>query len=131
MIGPNEPIVLPTISQCVDFEAELVVIIGKSCRFVSEQDAGDHIFGYTIGNDVPARDWQKGRPGGQWLLGKTFDTFAPVGPHIVSADELGEPDNLDVTLTLNGQTMQQGNTCLLYTSPSPRDATLSRMPSSA
>ena len=110
LIGPAEPIVLPTISEQVDFEAELVVLIGKTCRFVKPSEALDYVFGLTIGNDVSSRDWQKGRPGGQWLLGKTFDTFAPLGPFVVTADEFSWPVELDVELRLNGQTMQSGNT---------------------
>lgn len=110
IIGPNDNIVLPPISQQVDFEAELVVVIGKSGRFIAREQAMQHVFGYTIGNDVSARDWQKGKPGGQWLLGKTFDTFAPIGPWIVTADEMANPQNLDIALRLNGQIMQQGNT---------------------
>jgi 2-keto-4-pentenoate hydratase/2-oxohepta-3-ene-1,7-dioic acid hydratase in catechol pathway len=110
IIGPNENIVLPPISQQVDFEAELVVVIGKPGRFIAREQALEHVFGYTIGNDVSARDWQKGKPGGQWLLGKTFDTFAPIGPWIVTADDLDNPRKLDIELKLNGQIMQQGNT---------------------
>ena len=110
LVGPGDPIVLPSISQCVDFEAELVAVIGKTCRFVKESNALDCVFGYTIGNDVTARDWQKGRPGGQWLLGKSFDTFAPLGPYIVTADEIEDSSDLQIELTLNGQTMQVGST---------------------
>lgn len=110
LIGPTDPIVLPAISEQVDFEAELVVVIGKKCRFIKSSDAMDHVFGLTIGNDVSSRDWQKGRPGGQWLLGKTFDTFAPVGPCIVTANEFSWPVELDVELRLNGQMMQSGKT---------------------
>ncbi len=110
LIGRGDPIVLPEISQKVDFEAELVVVIGCEARDVQRRNAMDCVFGYTIGNDVTARDWQKGRPGGQWLLGKTFDTFAPLGPWIVTADEIPDPQNLDIQLKLNGKVMQTGNT---------------------
>jgi len=68
------------------------------------------VFGYTAGNDISARDWQKGRPGGQWLLGKTFDTFAPLGPWIVTPDEIGDPHSLEIRCELNGQTMQRART---------------------
>ena len=108
--GPEDPVELPAISEQVDWEAELVVVIGRTARQVSESDARQHVFGYTCGNDVSARDWQKGKPGGQWLLGKTFDTFAPIGPMIVTTDEISDPHNLGVQLTLNGESMQSGNT---------------------
>ena len=94
----------------MDFEAELVVVIGKPGRYIRRENAMEHVFGYTIGNDVTARDWQKGRPGGQWLLGKTFDTFGPLGPHIVLENAVSDPNALDVELKLNGQVMQNGNT---------------------
>ena len=70
----------------------------------------DYVAGYACGHDVSARDWQKGRPGGQWLLGKTFDSFAPLGPELVTADELGDPGKLDIRLRLNGEVMQDSNT---------------------
>lgn len=108
--APNSNVVLPAISQKVDFEAELVVVIGKRGRFIDRADAMSHVFGYCCGNDISARDWQKEKPGGQWLLGKTFDTFAPLGPCIVTADELSDPHNLEISLTLNGRTMQSSNT---------------------
>lgn len=110
VIGPNDNIELPRISQQVDYEAELVVVIGKRARNIQASDAMNHVFGYTCGNDVSARDWQKGRPGGQWLLGKTFDTFAPLGPFIATADEVPDPHRLDVSFRLNGQTLQSSNT---------------------
>ncbi len=110
LIGPDEVIRLPAISQQVDFEAELVVVIGKEGRNIPEAHARQHVFGYTCGNDISARDWQKGRPGGQWLLGKTFDTFAPTGPWIVTADELTDPQDVHLRLTLNGEEMQNART---------------------
>lgn len=106
---PDSAIPLPEISDSIDYEAELVVVIGREGRFIRQADAMDHVFGYCCGNDVSARDWQKGKPGGQWLLGKTFDSFAPIGPWIVTRDEVN-PDDLAISLTLNGQTMQQDNT---------------------
>jgi len=101
---------LPTISNEVDFEAELVVVIGKPGRCISIENAMDHVYGYTCGNDISARDWQKGKPGGQWLLGKTFDTFAPLGPTIVSKDAIQAVDQLNIELLLNGKQMQNSNT---------------------
>lgn len=108
--GPETKIVLPAISRKVDFEAELVVVIGKPGRDIDRKQAMSHVFGYCCGNDISARDWQKEKPGGQWLLGKTFDTFAPIGPHLVTADEIDAPHELDIALRLNGETMQQSNT---------------------
>ncbi len=110
LIAPGDQIQLPVISEKVDLEAELVVVIGKGGRNIPRAAAQEHIFGYCCGNDVSARDWQKGRPGGQWLLGKTFDTFAPMGPAIVTADEIGWPVELDIRSRLNGFVMQDSNT---------------------
>jgi len=107
LIGPGDAIQLPRISDQVDYEAELVVVIGKPGRQIAREQAPHHVFGYTCGNDISARDWQKGRPGGQWLLGKTFDSFAPLGPWIVTRDELPQLDALQIQLRLNGQVMQQ------------------------
>ncbi len=111
--GPGAEIELPAISQQVDYEAELVVVVGKPGRRIPRDQALQHVLGYTCGNDISARDWQKGRPGGQWLLGKSFDTFAPVGPWIVTADELANPGNLNIVMRLNGQVMQSANTSQL------------------
>ncbi len=110
VIGPDEAIVLPKVSKKVDYEGELVIVVGKTAKHVTEADARASIAGYMVGHDVSARDWQKGRPGGQWLLGKTPDTFAPTGPWFVTADEVPDPELLDVKLWLNGQLMQSGNT---------------------
>lgn len=104
------PIVLPKLSSQVDFEAELVMIIGKEGRHIPKEEALDYIAGYSCGHDVSARDWQLGKPGGQWLMGKTFDGFAPVGPELVTAGEIGDPGQLDIELRLNGETMQKSNT---------------------
>lgn len=108
--GHLDPIVLPRISSQVDYEAELVVVIGRGGRYLAEESALEHVAGYCCGHDVSARDWQLGKPGKQWLLGKTFDTFAPYGPHLVTADEVGDPGNLGIQLRLNGQTMQSSST---------------------
>jgi 2-keto-4-pentenoate hydratase/2-oxohepta-3-ene-1,7-dioic acid hydratase in catechol pathway len=108
--APGADIRLPSISQAVDFEAELVVVIGKPGKHIAREKAMEHVFGYCCGNDISARDWQKGKPGGQWLLGKTFDTFAPIGPMIVTADEVPDPHILKIESRLNGATMQSSNT---------------------
>lgn len=113
LVGDGEAIVLPRLSHEVDYEAELVVVIGSTVRHVSIQDAMKHVVGYTCGHDVSARDWQKGRPGGQWLLGKSFDTFAPLGPCLVTADEIPDPGNLQVTMRLNDEVVQSSTTAQL------------------
>lgn len=110
LIGPDDSVELPAIAHQVDYEAELVAVIGKGGKHIPKSKAFEHIAGYTCGNDVSARDWQKGRPGGQWLMGKTPDTFAPIGPWFVTADEVGDPHDLAISLRLNGQTMQQSRT---------------------
>ena len=110
IIGPDETIRLPDISEQVDYEAELVVVIGKPGSQIAEKDAMKHVFGYCCGNDISARDWQKGRPGGQWLLGKSCDSFAPLGPWLVTSDSIADPASLEIQLRLNGQTMQKANT---------------------
>jgi 2-keto-4-pentenoate hydratase/2-oxohepta-3-ene-1,7-dioic acid hydratase in catechol pathway len=106
----GDEITLPSASQQVDYEAELVVVIGAGGKNISRADAFEHVAGYTCGHDVSARDWQLRKPGGQWLLGKTFDGFAPFGPELVTADEIAEPGRLDIRLRLNGETMQDSNT---------------------
>jgi 2-keto-4-pentenoate hydratase/2-oxohepta-3-ene-1,7-dioic acid hydratase in catechol pathway len=108
-----QPIVLPRLSKEVDFEAELVVVIGRGGRHIPRNEAMLHVAGYCCGNDVSARDWQLRKPGGQWLLGKTFDTFAPFGPAIVTADEIPQPNDLRIQLRLNGQVMQNSSTAQL------------------
>lgn len=113
LIGHGDAIVLPSISQEVDYEAELVVVIGKAARHVAAEEAMDHVFGYTAGHDVSARDWQKGRPGGQWLLGKSFETFAPVGPAVFTADTFGDPGDVRVRMHLNEETVQDSRTSQL------------------
>lgn len=103
-------VTLPALSQEVDFEAELVVVISQRGRNIPRDKALEHVFGITCGNDISARDWQKGKPGGQWLLGKSFDSFAPLGPTIVTLDEIDDLGNLDISLELNGTVMQSSNT---------------------
>jgi 2-keto-4-pentenoate hydratase/2-oxohepta-3-ene-1,7-dioic acid hydratase in catechol pathway len=94
----------------VDYEAELVVVIGTRAKHVSEADALNYVAGYAVGHDVSARDWQLNKPGKQWMAGKTFDTFAPVGPVMVTKDEVADSSSLGIRLRLNGQTMQDSNT---------------------
>jgi 2-keto-4-pentenoate hydratase/2-oxohepta-3-ene-1,7-dioic acid hydratase in catechol pathway len=110
IIGPDEPILLPSLSSEVDYEVELVAVIGREARHVPASRALDYVAGYTIGNDVSARDWQLRKPGGQWLLGKSFATFAPIGPALVTRDELPNPHALPIGLKLNGEPMQDSNT---------------------
>src|SRR5207247_9766353 len=110
LIGHGDTIVLPTVSTEVDFEAELVIVVGKRGRHIAEADALKHVAGYCVGHDVSARDWQLKKDGKQWMMGKTFDTFAPVGPELVTAEEIADPHALGIRLRLNGQTMQDSNT---------------------
>jgi 2-keto-4-pentenoate hydratase/2-oxohepta-3-ene-1,7-dioic acid hydratase in catechol pathway len=106
--GPYDPIEVPTNAPYVDYEVELVAIIGKGGRNISATDAESHIFGYTVGNDVTERMWQHRTP--QWSLGKSFDTHAPIGPWITTADELGDPHSLDLRCSVNGEIRQSSNT---------------------
>ncbi len=108
--GHQQPIRLPPVSNEVDYEAELVAVIGVGGRAIAEDRALEHVAGYCCGNDVSARDWQIRKPGSQWLLGKSFDTFAPIGPELVTADEIPDPQRLDIRLRLGGQVMQESNT---------------------
>jgi 2-keto-4-pentenoate hydratase/2-oxohepta-3-ene-1,7-dioic acid hydratase in catechol pathway len=106
--GHRHPIVLPKNSTRPDYEAELAVVIGKGGRHIPEGSWREHVFGYTILNDVSARDFQMATS--QWMIGKTFDTFAPIGPTIVTADEIEDPHQLGISLTLSGEVMQNSNT---------------------
>lgn len=108
VIGPQEPIVLPQVSEQVDYEAELVVVIGREGKHIPEELAMEYVAGYTILNDVSARDLQM--ESGQWMKGKTCDTFAPMGPWLVTKDEIPDPHGLKIGLRLNGQVMQAGHT---------------------
>jgi 2-keto-4-pentenoate hydratase/2-oxohepta-3-ene-1,7-dioic acid hydratase in catechol pathway len=108
VIGPGQPIVLPKNSTQPDYEAEFAVVIGKRVRHVPEDRWRDVVFGYTILNDVSARDFQMATS--QWMIGKTFDTFAPIGPAIVTADEIADPHNLGISLELSGELLQNSNT---------------------
>ncbi|GAB5406766.1 MAG: hypothetical protein Aurels2KO_49970 [Aureliella sp.] len=113
----DEQVPLPACSEQVDYEAELVIVIGKHAHCVSQADALNHIFGYSCGHDVSARDWQIGRPGGQWLLGKSFPNFAPVGPFVVPSEFVPDPGNLRVRLRLGGETLQDSTTKQLIFGP--------------
>jgi 2-keto-4-pentenoate hydratase/2-oxohepta-3-ene-1,7-dioic acid hydratase in catechol pathway len=106
--APFSPIEVPRVSSLVDYEVELVAVIGKPGRHISRDDAPSHVFGYCVGNDVSVRDWQRQTP--QWMLGKSFDTHGPIGPWITTADEVGEPHRLDITCTVNGEIRQTSNT---------------------
>jgi len=108
--GPFDAVEAPPTSSELDYEAELVAVIGKGGKHITEADAMGHVFGFAVGNDISARDYQVGKPAGQWLLGKTFDTFAPYGPHVVTADEVDDPHNLGIRCILNGETVQDSNT---------------------
>lgn len=109
---PGESIQLPTHlrSEEVDYECELAVVIGRPCKNVSRKQALDYVLGYTCSNDVSARDWQLKRGGGQWCRGKTFDTFSPLGPVLVTREEIPNPNSLSIRTVLNGQVMQDWNT---------------------
>ncbi len=110
LIANGESIVLPSVSTQVDYEAELVVVMGKGGRHIPREDALSTVGGYLVGHDVSARDWQLNKPGKQWIAGKTFDTFAPVGTELVAPDEVPDPHALGIRLRLNGETMQDSNT---------------------
>lgn len=108
VIGPNENIVLPKMSTQPDYEAELAFVIGKGGRHIAAENWKDHVFGYTILNDVSARDIQLKTS--QWIMGKSFDTFAPMGPWLVTADEIADPHELRIGLRIHGETLQDSNT---------------------
>ena len=118
IIGPDEPVCLPSVSHTTDWEVELAVIIGRSCRNVSEVRALDYVFGYTVANDISARttDWGVERDADvwnelfDWLNGKWPDGFAPLGPYVLTADEVPDPQSLDLALYLNGERKQHSNT---------------------
>ncbi|KAF9430956.1 hypothetical protein BGZ76_000637 [Entomortierella beljakovae] len=110
---PFKPVVIPTIAENnqADFECELAVVIGKPCKDVKEEDALDYVVGYTVGNDISTRKWQGNNLGsGQWCFSKSFDTFAPLGPALVSPTLIRDPNQLRVKTTLNGKVMQDSTT---------------------
>jgi acylpyruvate hydrolase len=108
VIAPGEPIMIPRVTEQVDYEAELGFVIGKCARHVSEADALDYVAGYVPFHDVSARDYQMRTS--QWTLGKTFDTFGPMGPALVTKDEIPDPQALDIELSVNGEVLQKSNT---------------------
>jgi 2-keto-4-pentenoate hydratase/2-oxohepta-3-ene-1,7-dioic acid hydratase in catechol pathway len=110
--NPGDPIVLPRrlASDSVDYECELAVVLGRTCHNVDRDSALDYVLGYTCANDVSARDWQRHGGGGQWCRGKTFATFCPLGPCLVTRDDIPNPNSLAIKTTLNGQVMQDWNT---------------------
>ncbi|WP_447971035.1 fumarylacetoacetate hydrolase family protein [Nitrospira sp. M1] len=109
--NPGNPIVIPTVAPGeVDYECELAIVIGKPAKNVSQQEALDYVFGYTCANDVSARRWQKNGGGKQWCRGKSFDTFCPLGPALVTKDNIPNPNDLVIRTILNGKTMQNSTT---------------------
>nr|XP_033806251.1 fumarylacetoacetate hydrolase domain-containing protein 2-like isoform X2 [Geotrypetes seraphini] len=110
IVGPYADILLPKESQQVDWEVELAFIIGKKGKNIKEEVAMDHVVGFTVAHDVSARDWQMNKNGNQWLLGKTFDTFCPLGPAIVTKDSLSDPHNLGISCCVNGKLFQNSST---------------------
>ena len=112
LIGPNDDVTIPKSSNSLDHEVEIAMIIGRKAKYVKEEDAQNFIFGYCICNDISEREWQKKR-GGQWVKGKSGDTFGPLGPYLVTKDEIDNPYTLNLSLDLNGKRRQTGNTSLM------------------
>ncbi|MEZ5352133.1 MAG: fumarylacetoacetate hydrolase family protein [Bryobacteraceae bacterium] len=108
VIGPGDNIVLPKNSSQPDYEAEFAFVVGKGGRHIAKENWADHVFGYMNLNDVSARDVQLATT--QWVMGKTFDTFCPMGPYLVTADEIADPHNLDISLEIHGEVLQNSNT---------------------
>lgn len=109
IIGPNDNVIIPKDSKKLDHEVEIAFVIGKKAKRILEKDAQDYIFGYCICNDISEREWQKEK-GGQWVKGKSGDTFGPLGPYLVTRDEIEDVNNLSLTLDVNGNRHQTGNT---------------------
>ncbi|MDP8245971.1 MAG: fumarylacetoacetate hydrolase family protein [Candidatus Hinthialibacter antarcticus] len=109
LTGPYDSIEIPRDSEKTDWEIELAIIIGKKAKYINEEDALDYVAGYSILNDVSERAFQK-EHSGQWCKGKSHDTFAPLGPYLLTTDEVADPQNLDLLLKRNGEVMQRGNT---------------------
>ena len=112
LIGPNDKVIIPKFSNSLDHEVEIAIIIGRKAKYVKEEEAQNFIFGYCICNDISEREWQKKR-GGQWVKGKSGDTFGPLGPYLVTKDEIKNPFDLNLHLDLNGKRRQTGNTSLM------------------
>lgn len=112
IIGPYDKVQIPKYSKSLDHEVEIAIVIGKKAKYVKEENAQDYILGLCICNDISERDWQKKR-GGQWVKGKSGDTFGPLGPYLVTKDEINDIFNLNLSLDLNGKRRQTGNTSLM------------------
>ena len=112
IVGPNDNVIIPKNSQKLDHEVEIAMVIGKKAKRVLKKDAQDYVFGYCICNDISEREWQKEK-GGQWVKGKSGDTFGPIGPYLVTRDEINELDNMNLYLDVNGRRHQTGNTNLM------------------
>ncbi|HDR15057.1 MAG TPA: 5-carboxymethyl-2-hydroxymuconate isomerase [Desulfobacteraceae bacterium] len=113
LVHPEDPVIIPSVCMDppeVDYEAELAVVIGKTAKNVSIGEALCFVLGYTAANDVSARRWQGGKGGGQWVRGKSFDTFCPLGPELVTTEDIPDPQDLRISCRLNGQVMQDANT---------------------
>jgi 2-keto-4-pentenoate hydratase/2-oxohepta-3-ene-1,7-dioic acid hydratase in catechol pathway len=125
IIGPGAPIRIPPITEQVDYEAELAVVIGSPAKNVSEAEALDYVYGYTNANDVSSRDLQFSE-GGQWTRSKSIDTFCPIGPYVATRDEIPDPQNLFIRAILNGETVQDGTTAKMIFSVAELVSFLSR-----
>ena len=112
IVGPNDNIIIPKYSSSLDHEVEIAMVIGKKARYIKEADAQNFVLGYCICNDISEREWQKNR-GGQWVKGKSGDTFGPLGPYLVTKDEIKDISNLNLSLDLNQKRRQTGNTSLM------------------
>ena len=112
IVGPNDNVIIPQNSKKLDHEVEIAMVIGKKAKRVLEKDAQDYIFGYCICNDISEREWQKNK-GGQWVKGKSGDTFGPLGPYLVTKDEIDDLNNINLSLDVNGNRHQTGNTSLM------------------
>ena len=112
IVGPNDNVIIPQNSKKLDHEVEIAMVIGKKAKRVLEKDAQDYIFGYCICNDVSEREWQKNK-GGQWVKGKSGDTFGPLGPYLATKDEFEDLNNINLSLDVNGNRHQTGNTSLM------------------
>ena len=109
IVGPNDDVIIPKNSKKTDWEVEIAFVVGKKAKYISEKDAPNHIFGYCIVNDISEREFQIEKMG-QWVKGKSADTFGPIGPYLVTTDEIANVQKLNLSLNLNGQEMQRGNT---------------------
>ena len=109
IVGPNDDVIIPKNSKKTDWEVEIAFVVGKETKYISEKDAPNHIFGYCIVNDISEREFQIEKLG-QWVKGKSADTFGPIGPYLVTTDEIANVQKLNLSLNLNGQEMQRGNT---------------------